>query len=227
MLCAASKPVNKRVGAASAATCNLSATARIRYPASMLLRILDSRYLLWLLLTLPGVVVLNRYVIGQTFYGEIVHFTGVLATRLLIVTMAATPLRLMFPKARWTVWLMQRRRYLGVATFGYAALHTAVYLARKGPDALAEAVEPGLLTGWLAFAVFTPLAITSNDWFVRRLRRAWKRLHRFVYAAAALTFAHWLLVAFDIVPGLVHLAVLVALEGYRVIRARPSRRAGT
>jgi hypothetical protein len=31
-----------------------------------------------------------------------------------------------------------------------------------------------------------------------------------------LTFAHWLWVAFDIVPGLVHLAVLGALEGYRV-----------
>jgi sulfoxide reductase heme-binding subunit YedZ len=190
----------------------------------MLLRILDSRYLFWALLTLPGIVTLIRYLIGQTFYGEVVHFTGVFATRLLVVTLAATPLRLMFPKTRWTAWLMERRRYLGVATFGYAALHTAVYLARKGPDALAEAVEPGLLTGWLAFAVFAPLAITSNDWFVRRLRRAWKRLHRFVYAAAALTFAHWLLVAFDIVPGLIHLAVLAALEGYRVTHGAMRRR---
>jgi sulfoxide reductase heme-binding subunit YedZ len=189
----------------------------------MLLRILDSRYLLWLLLTLPGTIVLFRYVAGQTFYGEVVHFTGVFATRLLIVTMAVTPLRLMFRGARWTAWLMQRRRYLGVATFGYAALHTAVYLARKGPDALIEAMDPGLLTGWVAFAVFAPLAITSNDALVRKLGRAWKRLHRFVYLAAALTFAHWLLVAFDIVPGLIHLAVLVALEGYRVWERLQSR----
>jgi sulfoxide reductase heme-binding subunit YedZ len=183
----------------------------------MLLRILASRYLLWLLLTLPGVTVLVRYAVGQTFYGEIVHFTGVFATRLLIVTMAVTPLRIMFPNAGWTAWLMERRRYLGVATFGYASLHTAVYLARKGPDALADAIEPGLLTGWLAFAAFMPLAITSNDAFVHKLGRAWKRLHRLVYLAAALTFAHWLLVAFDIVPGLVHLAVLGALEGYRIV----------
>jgi sulfoxide reductase heme-binding subunit YedZ len=190
----------------------------------MLLRILDSRYLLWLLLTLPGVIVLGRYAVGQTFYGEIVHFTGVFATRLLIVTMAVTPLRLMFPSARWTAWLMERRRYLGVATFGYAALHTAVYIARKGPDALAEAIEPGLLTGWLAFAAFMPLAITSNDTFVHKLGRAWKRLHRLVYLAAALTFAHWLLVAFDIVPGLAHLAVVVALEGFRVVYGFARRR---
>ena len=62
---------------------------------------------------------------------------------------------------------------------------------------------------------------------VRKLGRAWKRVHRLVYAAAALTFAHWLLVAFDVVPALVHLAVLVALEAYRVTRARLSARAGT
>jgi sulfoxide reductase heme-binding subunit YedZ len=186
----------------------------------MLLRIVNSRYVLWLLLTLPGATVLFRYAIGQTFYGEIVHFTGVFATRLLIVTMAVTPLRLIFPKASWTTWLMERRRYLGVATFGYAALHTAVYLARKGPDALAEAMDPGLLIGWLAFVVFVPLAITSNDLFVRKLGRAWKRVHRLVYLAAALTFAHWLLVAFDIVPGLIHLAVLVALESYRVYKRK-------
>jgi sulfoxide reductase heme-binding subunit YedZ len=193
---------------------------RIRYPEPMLLRIVSSRYLLWLLLTLPGVIALGRYATGQTFYGEIVHFTGVFATRLLIVTMAVTPLRLMFGHARWIAWLAERRRYFGVATFGYAALHTAVYLARKGPAALAEAADPGLLTGWLAFAVFAPLAITSSDSFVSKLGRAWKRLHRLVYLAAALTFAHWLLVAFDIVPGLIHLAVLGALESYRVYKVK-------
>jgi sulfoxide reductase heme-binding subunit YedZ len=182
----------------------------------MLLRILGSRYFVWLLLVLPGAVSLIGYVAGQTFYGEIVHFTGEFATRLLIVALAATPLRLMFPKAYWTAWLLRQRRYVGVATFGYAALHTAVYLARKGPAAFAEAMELGLLTGWLAFVVFMPLAITSRDTLVHKLGRAWKRLHRLVYLAAALTFAHWLLVAFDVIPGLIHLAVLVALEGYRV-----------
>jgi sulfoxide reductase heme-binding subunit YedZ len=189
----------------------------------MLLRILESRYLLWVLLTLPGAAMLVRYAYGQTFYGEIVHFTGVFATRLLIVTMAVTPMRLSFPSVRWTAWLVERRRYLGVATFGYAALHTAVYLARQGSEAFAEAVEPGLLVGWLAFTAFVPLAVTSNDALVHKLGRAWKRLHRLVYLAAALTFAHWLLVAFDIVPGLVHLAVLVALESYRAWERLQSR----
>ena len=140
--------------------------------------------------------------------------------------MAVTPLQLMFPGRGWVRWLLQRRRYLGVAAFGYAAFHTAVYLARTGVfgDILADAAEPGLLTGWLALAIFVPLAITSNNASVRRLRRLWKRLHRWVYAAAALTFAHWVLTAFDPVPGLIHLLVLAALEAYRLWKTARLRR---
>lgn len=188
----------------------------------MLRRVANSHYSLWLLLALPGVITIVRYVTGETFYGEVVHFTGELSTRLLIVTMAITPLRLMFPARGWVAWLMRRRRYFGVAAFGYAALHTSVYLARTTlpADLLADAVEPGILAGWLAFVIFVPLALTSNDRSVRWLLQRWKCIHRWVYAAALLTFAHWLLVAYDIVPGLVHLFILAALEGYRIWRTR-------
>ena len=190
----------------------------------MLRRLVDSHYFLWLLLVLPGAVILIGYINGEAFYGEVVHFTGEFSARLLIVAMAITPLRLMFPGRPWVGWLIQRRRYFGVAAFGYAALHTGVYMARTGvlADVLADAAEPGILTGWLALVIFIPLAITSNEWSVRRLRRWWKRIHRWVYAAALLTFAHWLLVAFDFVPGLIHLLVLGALEGYRVWKTRLS-----
>ncbi len=190
----------------------------------MLRRLVDSHYFLWLLLVLPGAVILIGYINGEAFYGEVVHFTGEFSARLLIVAMAITPLRLMFPGRPWVGWLIQRRRYFGVAAFGYAALHTGVYMARTGvlAEVLADAAEPGILTGWLALVIFIPLAITSNEWSVRRLRRWWKRIHRWVYAAALLTFAHWLLVAFDFVPGLIHLLVLGALEGYRVWKTRLS-----
>ena len=84
-------------------------------------------------------------------------------------------------------------------------------------------MEPGILAGWVAFAVFVPLAVTSNDRSIRWLRLGWKRIHRWIYAAAVLTFAHWLLVAFDIVPGLIHLAVLGALESFRMWKTMISR----
>ena len=196
------------------------------YTSSMLRRLIDSPRFLWLLLALPAAVTIVRYSTGATFYGEVVHSTGQLSAQLLILTMAVTPLRLMFGRLGWIRWLIQRRRYFGVASFGYAALHTVVYLIRTGAfgDILVEAVEPGLLTGWIALAIFVPLAVTSNDASVRRLRRLWKRLHRWVYAGAVLTFAHWVLTAFDPVPGLIHLGVLAALEAIRIWKTFQSRR---
>ena len=195
------------------------------YTSKMLRRLIDSPWFLWLLLALPGGGTIIRYATGATFYGEVVHSTGQLSAQLLIVTMAVTPLQLMFPGRGWVRWLLLRRRYFGVAAFGYAALHTAVYLIRTGVfgDILADAAEPGLLTGWIALAIFVPLAVTSNDASVRRLRRLWKRLHRWVYAAAILTFAHWVLTAFDPVPGLIHLSVLAALEAYRLWKTAHNR----
>jgi sulfoxide reductase heme-binding subunit YedZ len=113
---------------------------------------------------------------------------------------------------------LRRRRDFGVASFAYAAGHTVIYLADKASPAtiLAEAGQPGLLAGWLALALFVPLAVTSNDKAVRALKRSGKRLHRLVYPAALLTFLHWALTAFDPTTAYLPLAVLAAIELVRV-----------
>jgi sulfoxide reductase heme-binding subunit YedZ len=188
-------------------------------------RWLDSIVLLSLLLALPGAVMTYRYAAGSVFYGEYLHATGVLAARLLIAALAITPLRLAFPQAGWTGWLARRRRHIGVAACGYALLHAAAYLVRQpGATVAREAIELAMATGWLALLLLLALAATSNDASVHRLRRGWKRLHRAVYFAAALTFAHWLLTAFDPVSGAVHLGVLALLEAGRLWLARAARR---
>jgi len=177
----------------------------------------NSPITIWLLLALPWCYMIERYASGTLVYGEFIHISGDYSAQLLIITMALTPLRLMFPTQRWPVWLLQRRRYFGVAAFLYAVPHVAAYVLRFPLERVGgEALEPGMLTGWLALAIFLPLAVTSNDASLRALGRRWKTLHRLVYAAAALTFAHWLLTAFDPTLGTVHLAVLVVLESYRV-----------
>jgi sulfoxide reductase heme-binding subunit YedZ len=183
-------------------------------------------YLLWFLLALPFLWMTNAFRAGDLFYGEIIHESGEFSARLLMLTMAITPLRLMFSDAAWPNWLLHQRRYFGVAAFGYAALHTLVYLNHKGSAGLVveEAVEFSMWTGWLALAIFLALAATSNDVSVRRLRRRWKKLHRWVYAAALLTFAHWIFVAFDFIPGLIHFLLLLLLESYRLWKRRAMKR---
>lgn len=185
-------------------------------------RMLASPGLLWLLLALPALYMLETWRRGAMVYGEVVHASGETGARLLILTLAVTPLRLMFPLAAWTRWLLQRRRYLGVAAFGYALLHALVYLQRQPdlPSVVQDALEVAMWTGWFALLIMLPLAVTSHDWWMRRLRGAWKKLHRWVHVAAVLTALHWVLSAFDPLPGAMHFAVLLALSIYRVWRVR-------
>jgi len=177
------------------------------------------RLALWLMLTLPAVWIGWRYAADIVSYGQVIHFTGDFSVRLLIVTMAATPLRLALPRAALPMWLMRRRRDFGIAVFGYALLHLAVYLARKQQFDIiwSEGTQMDLLTGWIAMALFLPLALTSNDASVRWMRQSWKLLHRLVYPAAALTLLHWLLTAFDPTSAIVHASILAALEAVRIV----------
>ena len=187
-------------------------------------QIVNARAALWLLLVLPLCYMLYAYAVEAMVYGEFIHVTGDYAARLLIFTLALTPLRLMFPGRRWPLWLLQRRRYFGLAAFLYSLPHTAAYLLRVPAERVAaEAVEPGMAAGWLALGVFLPLALSSNGASVRALGRVWQRLHRMVYVAAMLTFLHWVLTAFDPLAGFVHAGVLAALEGFRIWKTRVSR----
>lgn len=187
--------------------------------------LLNSKYLLWLVLALPFFDQLNSFLAGDFLYGEALHASGTISARLMLLTLAITPMRLLFPGARWPVWFLRRRRWFGVAAFVYAGIHTAVYLHRKIGSGLVlqEAAEFSMWTGWLALAILVPLTLTSNDASVRWLEKAWKKLHRWIYPAAALTFLHWIFAAFSFVPGLIHFFILFVLEIYRIWKRRQLR----
>ncbi len=178
---------------------------------------------LWIVLAIPWCYFIILYVTGAFTYGQFILASGDWSAWLLMATLAITPIKLMFPNSRWSLWLLQRRRYFGVASFMYAAPHVGAYLIRLPTDrVLSEMVEPGIMTGWLALAIFLPLAVTSNNAAVRALGRRWKSLHRLVYIAAVLTFAHWIITAFDPLVGAINAGVLAALEVYRVWKQRMS-----
>ena len=181
---------------------------------------LVGRYGLWALLAAPSVPMMIGLWTGGTQPDVLLHPTGEFAARFMIIALALTPLRLMFPKVRWLAWLFRRRRALGVAAFGYATLHTVLYLVDMETlrSVLAEFWALGIWTGWAAFAIFLPLAATSNEFSTRRLAKSWKLLHRTVYGAAALTLIHWIFVQNNLGPALVHFIPLAALEVYRVAK---------
>ncbi len=178
---------------------------------SNILNLVRSKYWVWALLAVPFSVICMRFASDAISYGQVIHQSGLWSAGLLVVALAITPLRKVIRSA---ASIALHRRALGVASFAYAALHTGVYLERKwGADLiLKEGLEPELATGWLAFAIFVLLAVTSNDKSVRSLGRTWKRLHRWVYGATILMFVHWWLASFDATVGYVLAGLLVAIE---------------
>ena len=53
--------------------------------------------------------------------------------------------------------------------------------------------RPYVTVGMAGFVMLIPLAVTSNNWSIRRLGgAAWRRVHRLVYPAAVLAALHYL-----------------------------------
>ncbi|NTZ43182.1 sulfite oxidase subunit YedZ [Altererythrobacter sp. SALINAS58] len=181
----------------------------------------NSRLVLWLILALPGILILGRWAFTPDLYGygHAVGESGKWSAWLLMATLSVTPIRLVFRKRCWAAWLAKRRRDLGVASFAYACGHTIIYLYRKSDFAilLDELSSPYILAGWLSFALFVPLAVTSNDGSMRALKRAWKTLHRLVYPAAILMFLHWALLSFEPTTAFIHIGIMTAIELPRIL----------
>ena len=150
--------------------------------------ILNSRAFIWGLLALPSIPMVLALANGAVSEDGrpatefLLHPTGEFAARFMIISMIISPFRLLFPKNAFWYWMLRRRRYFGVAAFLYAVLHTVLYIVDMGSwqSILGEFWALGIWTGWLAFFVFLPMAVTSNDASVRRLGRYWKPLQRLV-----------------------------------------------
>lgn len=159
----------------------------------------NSLLLLWAMMLWPALPVVRGLIEGDWYYAEMMHISGVWSVYFLVASVAVTPVTLVIARvgrgATVGRWLIKRRRHFGLASFACVALHAAHYTVESQTFSvmLTEAIWLEYATGWAAFIIFLALAITSNDWSVRRLGRQWKPLHRWVYPAAALIAWHWYL----------------------------------
>lgn len=193
---------------------------------NLLKSILGSKYLLWLLLSIPGVLATVNYFKGQLNYDMMMHVTGEFAGRFLVISLIATPIQLMFSKGRFSSWLIRNRRFFGVSAFAYTLLHTIFYvLEYPFSQIVNEFPQLAILTGWIAFFVFIPLAITSTNAAIKRMGSSWKKLQRWVYLAAVMAFAHWALLGLQgehasMGGALFHFIPVMLLQVYRVWKKR-------
>jgi sulfoxide reductase heme-binding subunit YedZ len=162
----------------------------------------------------------------RTFQGELgpdpiaqlTHASGDWALRLLLMALAITPLRKL---TGWNV-LARFRRLVGLYAFFYASLHLAVYLVLDLGGYWTQIIEdiakrPFNTVGFAAWLILLALAATSTQAAMRRLKHAWVRLHRLVYAAGLLAVLHfWWLVKADLREPAIYAAILAVLLGFRL-----------
>lgn len=168
-----------------------------------------------------------RDALGANPIEHITRATGDWTLRLLLLTLAVTPLRQL---TGWH-WLVRLRRTLGLYAFFYGSLHLATYVWLDQffdwPGIVADIVKrPFVTLGFAAFVLMLPLAVTSTNGMIRRLGgRAWQRLHRAVYAVGVLGVAHyWWLVKKDLTEPIAYALVLATLFALRLWHGRRMRR---
>ncbi|MBR9842849.1 MAG: protein-methionine-sulfoxide reductase heme-binding subunit MsrQ [Rhodobacteraceae bacterium] len=149
------------------------------------------------------------------------HALGKAGLQILLVTLLVTPLRRFVG-----LNLLKFRRALGLLTFFYIALHLLVWLVLDVQilsQVWADIVKrPYVTIGMAGFLLMVPLAMTSNNWSVRRLGRRWSRLHKLSYGVAMLGAAHYVMLVkgVQLEPLLYLLAVVLILALRRIPKRR-------
>ena len=155
-----------------------------------------AKLVLWLLCLLPFAwLVLGAASdsLGANPAEYLIRATGDWTLRLLCMTLAVTPLRVMFGLPE----LLRLRRMLGLVTYFYVLLHLLCYswldMGFEWTDIASDiAKRPFILLGFSAFVLLTPLALTSSNRAIRWLgAKRWQWLHRLVYAVAVLAVLHF------------------------------------
>jgi len=125
---------------------------------------------------------------------DIQHFTGRMALKFLLASLAVTPL------ARYgkQPLLIRVRRLLGLWCFAWATLHLVSYsllelgisnLGLLGSELISR---PYLTLGIICWIVLLLLAVTSFQRAQRTLGKRWQTLHNAVYLVAILAPVHYL-----------------------------------
>ncbi len=166
---------------------------------------------LWPILSLSVAIFLNN--LGANPVEFIERHFGKWALIFLCLTLSMTPLRRITHMNQWILY----RRMLGLFTFFYATVHLLCYIGLDYHFAWIDIKNDIIkhryvLVGFLGWLLLLPLAITSSDKMMRKLKFNWKRLHRLIYLIAILGVLHFLwLVKKDITEPLIYALIIFIL----------------
>jgi len=147
----------------------------------------------------------------------VIHFTGIGALNLLLITLCVTPLAKVLKQG----YLLQTRRVLGLYAYTYALFHLLNFIAFEvqfdGALFISEVVKrPYITVGMLAFILLTALAVTSVNKLKRKMGKSWQRLHNVNYLIVVLVTIHFYWsVKSELTSPLIYFALVIALLLFR------------
>lgn len=123
---------------------------------------------------------------------SIIHFTGIGAFNLLLLSLAITPVSKRFKISM----LLKVRRLVGLYSFTYAFCHLLNFLVFEVQFDwllfLNEIIDrPYITIGMVGLLTMLALAITSIPLLKKRMGKNWQKLHNWVYLAVLLVGIHF------------------------------------
>ncbi|KGJ99152.1 protein-methionine-sulfoxide reductase heme-binding subunit MsrQ [Thalassotalea sp. ND16A] len=130
--------------------------------------------------------------LGSDPVEEVIHFTGIGALNLLLLTLLVSPLAKKFKQG----WLTKIRRLLGIYAFFYACLHLLNFLFFELQFDFSlffdEIIDrPYITVGMLAYMIIFSLALTSLARLRKKMGKRWQKLHNFNYLLVILVCIHF------------------------------------
>jgi sulfoxide reductase heme-binding subunit YedZ len=169
--------------------------------------------------------------LGANPLERLLHVSGEIAIWTLGTVLSLTPLRVLFPRSAIVNALNRHRRYIGVSACLYGLIHFSCHVSYQGDwdDLVQSFSKPFIWFGLGGLSILVVLALTSNNWSVRKLGgKRWKLLHRLAYLAAIILLyhqsiagkGHWYVARWLLFP-------LLALQTARIIKSRSKRQSKT
>ena len=158
---------------------------------------------------------------------SIIHFTGIGAFNLLLITLSVTPVSRL---NRSVGFVMQTRRLLGIYCSVYATCHLINFLAFEVQFNFnlffSEIIKrPYITVGMLSFLLLAALTITSLNRIRRYMGKRWQLLHNAIYLIAPLTALHFYWsVKSDLIEPIIYSAVTMILLSLRYKKFFASRK---
>jgi methionine sulfoxide reductase heme-binding subunit len=160
------------------------------------------------------------------------NLAGFLGLIVYLVTIIPSIFKIVFPKIRSHTglkWLLKHRRYIGITAFVLSSNHGLLMTIQMHINFSNPYTYIHYFQGISMMFIMTLLAITSNDWSVKNLKKNWKNLHKLTYLIIFILpwhvldkmYGHWsYLTPFSVIFSLLFLALFIKRQKLEITRIR-------